>query len=600
MRLPRLRLVTVLIALLALTSVLAMTASTPTAPRTAPRPAGASPSARTRLVVVLVADGLSWEHLWNWRAWWTSGFRRLLEEGRVERESRYRHLVTETGPGHASLSTGAPPRVHGIVANDWSRPGADGKLHDVYCASQPPAAGEETAGSVPGPGRLAVPTLGDALLAAGPGARVVSIAGKDRSAIFLAGKDSRHAAFWYSKKSGTFETTPAYDPSAPAGKAARAVIDRINAGLGPEGLRKRFGTVWNRLPVPDPRPSPGPEDVPITAQSALIGADFPHDLSESPQPLIDALRFSPFADELLGDAAVALLEDDALALGRRGATDMLAVGFSAHDAVAHLYGAESEEALEALRRLDLQIGRLLEEIERRFPKGSVVLALSSDHGFAPLPEMTKRRNPSASAGRVDLRDLTGKLNERLRTLLCLDHRATPVAVVDDGGIHYDPAAYPLARVGTSCGPPGATVDRAGVDEVIRRATLGVARESVRNAFAVGSRASWPKDDPDHEFALNSVYPGRTADVLLVPSPGWFAAGFASTGSTHGSPHEYDIHVPLIFWGAGFSAALSDRPSSPYDLAPTLAARLEFVLPDATGRDLLAAPPAPKVSAGRTR
>src|SRR5512137_2082804 len=97
---------------LVLAALLAAAAPFATAP---PAAAPAAP----RLMVIVVADGLSWDRLWSWRAWWTSGFKRLLEEGLVERECRYRHLNTETGPGHASISTGAPPRVHGIVLNDW-------------------------------------------------------------------------------------------------------------------------------------------------------------------------------------------------------------------------------------------------------------------------------------------------------------------------------------------------------------------------------------------------------------------------------------------------------------------------------------------------
>ena len=64
------------------------------------------------------------------------GLKRLLEEGRVETECHYRHLNTETGPGHSSLSTGAPPRVSGIVANRWFEQNSDGSIREVGCAQQ--------------------------------------------------------------------------------------------------------------------------------------------------------------------------------------------------------------------------------------------------------------------------------------------------------------------------------------------------------------------------------------------------------------------------------------------------------------------------------
>jgi arylsulfatase A-like enzyme len=54
---------------------------------------------------------------------------------------------------------------------------------------------------------------------------------------------------------------------------------------------------------------------------------------------------------------------------------------------------------------------------------------------------------------------------------------------------------------------------------------------------------------------------------------------------HGTHHEYDIHVPLVFWGAGVKAGSSDAPATPYDLAPTVGLWLGVTLPDAVGRPL---------------
>ena len=67
----------------------------------------AHPVSKPRLVIVLMVDGLSWERLNAWRPWFTSGLKRLLDEGAVASECRYPHLNTVTGPGHASVATGA-------------------------------------------------------------------------------------------------------------------------------------------------------------------------------------------------------------------------------------------------------------------------------------------------------------------------------------------------------------------------------------------------------------------------------------------------------------------------------------------------------------
>ena len=72
-------------------------------------PAGPSYDREPTLLIILVADGLGWETFDRYRDVYDSGFKRLLDEGRVEAECRYRHAITETGPGHASIATGVRP-----------------------------------------------------------------------------------------------------------------------------------------------------------------------------------------------------------------------------------------------------------------------------------------------------------------------------------------------------------------------------------------------------------------------------------------------------------------------------------------------------------
>jgi arylsulfatase A-like enzyme len=100
------------------------------------------------------------------------------------------------------------------------------------------------------------------------------------------------------------------------------------------------------------------------------------------------------------------------------------------------------------------------------------------------------------------------------------------------------------------------------------------------------RDRWPEDHPATEFARNGFFPGRSGDALLVPRPGVLMHWDPARGSHHGSHHDYDAHVPLVFWGTPFPAGRRDRDTTPYDLAPTLAELLGVTLPDATGRSLL--------------
>ena len=103
---------------------------------------------------------------------------------------------------------------------------------------------------------------------------------------------------------------------------------------------------------------------------------------------------------------------------------------------------------------------------------------------------------------------------------------------------------------------------------------------------VSARDRWPADQPATEFARNDFDPERSGDAFLVPRPGVLMHWDPGRGSDHGSHYEYDNHVPIVFWGAPFPTGLTDRHTTPYDLAPTLAELLGVTLPDATGRSLL--------------
>ena len=57
-----------------------------------------------------------------------------------------------------------------------------------------------------------------------------------------------------------------------------------------------------------------------------------------------------------------------------------------------------------------------------------------------------------------------------------------------------------------------------------------------------------------------------ATVTLEPGHVWGHAPYAM----HGSPHDYDAHVPLIFYGSAFHPGRYDEFARVVDIAPTLA------------------------------
>jgi hypothetical protein len=93
-------------------------------------------------------------------------------------------------------------------------------------------------------------------------------------------------------------------------------------------------------------------------------------------------------------------------------------------------------------------------------------------------------------------------------------------------------------------------------------------------------------DPMVRAAALSYMASRNGDLMVIPKEYWFMSPRAVIGTTHGSPYEYDTHVPVIFFGGGVKAGRSKANVTPADIAPTLADFAGVKLPMAEGRALL--------------
>jgi len=69
--------------------------------------------------VVLVVDQMRADYIEKFRAQWTGGLKRLVAEGAWFRDAAYPYAATETCVGHATISTGSFPSVHGMISNEW-------------------------------------------------------------------------------------------------------------------------------------------------------------------------------------------------------------------------------------------------------------------------------------------------------------------------------------------------------------------------------------------------------------------------------------------------------------------------------------------------
>jgi predicted AlkP superfamily pyrophosphatase or phosphodiesterase len=485
------------------------------------------PSGTPRLVVVIVVDQMRGDCLARFDRFWQGGFRYLLDRGVNFTDAHQDHALTETAPGHATLATGCFPSRHGIFSNYWiDRESGE----EVYAV-------EDDDGATT-PERLECATLGDWMKARYPTARVFTAAGKDRSAVLLGGREA-DGAFFYDDENGDWKSAEYYYRQEPAWVAAfndQRLLDR------------RFGEAWTALPA-------GPEDLAATGIEAFdlgpLEPDLPivfGDLEPAPgAAFYEDIWASPFLDEALGRFAEQLI--GAETLGGDDVPDLLALGFSAADAVGHSYGPDSPQLLDTLRRLDLTLGELFEFLDRRIGLDNVLLALSSDHGVSAMPELSQARGQAGR--RADAADV-----------LCMQGVSQKLQGRFGEGSWLRPGPFVNRVLAKATDHEYEDVEAAAAELIA--GCPNVARVWTRTQLLRSETAT----DPEGRLFVNS-FAGERAPDLLVEWDEFFLPSRRSAAS-HGTAWRYDTHVPLVIAGGGLLPAVRNERVRTADLAPSLA------------------------------
>lgn len=510
-------------------SLLLVTAERPRAQAPAPAPAE-SP----RLVVLCSVDQLASWVLASVLPFCKEdgGFRRLLRDGTLFAGCAYQHGCTETGPGHATIGTGAPANGHGIVKNQWFDVGSGKK---VYCVDDDVRALPDLPeGKDRGPGRLLVPTFGDALKAHVPGARVGSVAWKDRSAILMAGR-SADAVVWMEYSTGRLVTNTAWVQTTP---------DWLRQFNDTRPVDAFFGWKWERSGPPDAYVGLI-DDRPFEAPHA--NGSKQHTL---PQPLTGGLDApakefyaqvyaSPIGNEIVLLAAQALVRGTGL--GSDATPDLLCVGFSSTDVIGHQFGPDSVEARDGLLRLDEQLARLLRFLDEQVGRGRYLFVLTSDHGVGPTPEAARAQGVHAGRGPILTRARAAAEKALAQRFGARTGKTGYIRQASENAFFFDATALQEQR-----GERSAAAMQREACEVAAAAALqapGVFATFVTaDLLRAGTSA-----DPLTRAMHFAIHPDRAGDVQLVLEPYWLDG---MTTASHGSPHAYDREVPLVAMGPG--------------------------------------------------
>jgi predicted AlkP superfamily pyrophosphatase or phosphodiesterase len=530
---------------------------------TGPSSARAEEPARPRLAVLVVFDQMRGDYLTRWdRLFGKGGFHRLEREGAWFDHCHYPYAYTVTAAGHASSLTGCAPMTHGIIGNEWYDRATGASVGCVLVKRYervPGRRGARAAALGVSPERLLAPTLGDVLKhETGGRGRVVALSLKDRSAVLPAGRHP-DACYWFDGGTGTFITSTYYRDR-PHPWAADFNRERV--------ADRWFGKTWERLrPDVDYTAGSGPDDAPGEAIGFLQGRVFPHPMGrgfKSPGLLYyQALTNSPFGNDLL--LALAERAIDSECLGSRDVPDLLCLSFSSNDLVGHCWGPDSQEVLDVTLRSDLIVQQLLDHLDAKVGRGRYVLALTADHGVCPLPEL--RRAHAKHAVRVNPRTIADQANAFLSRTFSPGAKARWIENADD--------AYPWFYLSRTLlkkhGLPSSRVEDA---------LAGWLRQQpeVQAAYTRTHLQRGPiRGDAIGERVRQSFHAERSGDVAYVLKP-YDLPWPQLTGTTHGSPHDYDTHVPLLVFGPGVRHGRYAEAVTPLAVAAILARGLGLPAP----------------------
>lgn len=505
---------------------------------------------RPKLVVGLMLDQMRLDYFYRYYNIYNTdgGFKRLLSEGFSCENTIIPYAQTVTAVGHSSVYTGSVPAFTGIIANEWySRE----KGRVVYCAEDD---GVKVLGGVVdskpmSPKNLWANTITDELrLATNFRSKVIGVAIKDRASILPSGH-SANAAYWYDDKSGNWITSTHYMDKLPAWVKEfnnRKLVDSFY----------RIG--WNTL-------APIKEYVESTADNKSYEGKynedatvtFPHKFDAMIGKDYKAIRATPYGNTLTLMMAKKILEEENL--GKRGVTDFLNLSLSSTDVIGHMYGPNSIEVEDVYRRVDIELGKFFDELDKQVGKGNYLLFLTADHAAGQSPGFLNENKLPGKAHTSPTKDLNDAIEKKFGISDAVINTLAYQVYLN----------YPVIN--------SSKVKKSSIEKFVLDYLN--AKDEVYLAYNTKNINDLNLPTEIKERFLKGFNPKLSGDIQIILKPGHFYGN--PTGTNHGLWYPYDSHIPLFFYGWGVNKGQLNREVYMTDIAATVAAMLHIQMPSAS-------------------
>ena len=503
---------------------------------------------KPKLVVLLVVDHMRPDLLTRFDDLYQGGFRWLIDHGIWFTNTFHEHSYTATGPGHTAISFGQFPGKVGVLGNSYYD--RDIKKR-VNCVEDPIA---KVVGANYGDARsfsrYDTFGIGDWLKTKYPDGKVISIGGKDRTACILGGKNPDIALYY--NRAGSFITSDYYVENLPSW-----VLDnnqRLQASSYGDSLWQKSlsDDIYKKYSREDY--FYGEEDTYLKNEYSPV---FPIGIDSTLDPLGQLMGKPWFEREVLHLSKMAVENE---VLGQDSQVDYLSIGFSAMDWIIHDFGPFSQETMDACIKLDRYLGNFFEFLDNKVGLNNILFVLTADHGGLPLPEYLVANG-----------DKGGRINR--------EHLDEALTWIDEESEErYGKKMY--HREGAEF---FIDMDKLKEEDVEPREIYDIVSKYLKNVDGIDGVVikedilSRSNSDNLTKRLKNMIHPKLSPEISPIITPGYLYRN--PFGTSHGSPYDYDAHVPLIFARSQIKGRKDKSKRATIDIAPTIAKYLDIRIPD---------------------
>ncbi|MFK5880252.1 MAG: alkaline phosphatase family protein [Flavobacteriaceae bacterium] len=512
-------------------------------------------SVKPKLVIGIVIDQMRYDYLTRFdHRFGEGGFKRIINNGYNLKNTHLNYTPSKTAVGHASIYTGTTPRNHGIMGNDWydkyEQKSVNNSDDDNY-----ESVGSTTKNGQKSPNKLITNTIGDQLhLSQNMQGKVIGIAIKGRGSILPVGH-SANASYWFDKGTeGKWVTSTYYMNSLP-----KWVSDFNNSKIAENYLNSTWDTYYDI----DTYTNSGVDDDPHEQKYyAKEKTTFPYDLStlKEKNKFYKLLLYSPQGNSMTTDFAMKAIESENL--GKTEMTDFLALGYSSTDGIGHQFGPNSVEIEDAYIRMDLELERFLNFLDKQVGKGKYTIFLTADHGVSHIPYDLKELNfPGGYRSKKLIRKYVEAIVDRkFGNPKLIEH-------IENNSIFINEKQLKKSHLKREDVADVIAIELIKNGKIHKTATH---KTLATNGFNEGMLALMQR-------GFNQKLSG---DVMFLYTPSMLGDWNKNKGgSNHGSGYNYDNHIPLLFYGAGIKVGSSNHYYPITDIASTICTLMEIEFPN---------------------